>query len=36
MIDLFERGHKYEKVYLDDSFPKYLIDNLDKYKEFIL
>ena len=36
MIDLFERGHKYEKINLDKSFPKYLIENLNKYKEFIL
>ena len=36
MIDLFERGHKYEKVYLDETYPKYLIDNLNKYKDFIL
>jgi len=36
MIDLFERGHKYEKVDLDGTYPKYLIDNLNKYKEFIL
>ena len=36
MIDLFERGHKYEKIDLDKSFPKYLIENLDKYKEYIL
>ena len=36
MIDLFERGHKYEKIELDESFPKYLIENFNKYKEFIL
>ena len=35
-IDLFERGHKYEKVDLDKSFPKYLIENREKYKEYIL
>ena len=35
-IDLFERGHKYEKVKFDNTFPRYLIENLDKYKTFIL
>ena len=35
-IDLFERGHKYEKIILDNTFPKYLIDNYEKYKSFIL
>ena len=25
--DLFNRGYKYEKVELDQSFPKYLLDN---------
>ena len=36
MEDLFERGHKYEKVNIDKTFPKYLLDNINKYKEFIL
>ena len=35
-IDLFERGHQYEKINFDKTFPKYLIENLDKYKDFIL
>ena len=35
-IDLFERGHKYEKIILDNAFPKYLIENYEKYKFFIL
>ncbi len=35
-IDLFERGHQYKKVVLDDSFPNYLISNQEKYKNFIL
>ena len=35
-IDIFERGHQYEKIKLDDSFPEYLISNYDKYKTFIL
>ena len=35
-IDLFERGHQYKKIELDDSFPKYLVSNYEKYKSFIL
>ena len=35
-VDLFNRGHKYSYVKIDDSFPKYLINNLEKYKDFIL
>ena len=35
-IDLFDRGEKYEKVKLDQSFPKYLIDNQQLYNKFIV
>ena len=35
-IDLFERGHQYKKIELDNSFPKYLVSNYEKYKSFIL
>ncbi len=35
-VDLFERGHKYKKIILDQTFPKYLIKNHEKYKEYIL
>ena len=35
-IDLFERGHTYEKVSLDENFPKYLTQNKKKYKNFII
>jgi len=34
--DLFERGHVYKKVKMDSSFPKYLIENNDKYRNYIL
>ena len=34
--DLFERGHKYKYVELDKKFPKYILDNRDKFKSFIL
>ena len=33
-IDLFERGHKYEAVKLDSSFPSELLFNKDVYKEY--
>ena len=34
--DVIGRDLKLEKVELDNSFPKYLLENQDKYKEFIL
>ena len=34
--DLFNRGHKYDVVDLDKKFPKYILENLDKFKEFII
>ncbi len=34
--DLFERGHKYKFVKLDQNFPKYILENKEKFNEFIL
>ena len=34
-IDLFERGHNY-KGRIRFSFPKYLVENFEKYKNYIL
>ena len=35
--DIFYRpGSTFDKVEIDETFPQYLRDNLDKYKEFIL
>ena len=34
-IDLFERGHKYETIKINKSFPEYLLQNINKFKEFI-
>ena len=34
-IDLFNRNEKYEVVELDDSFPEYLLNNLQKFKDHI-
>jgi beta-1,4-mannosyl-glycoprotein beta-1,4-N-acetylglucosaminyltransferase len=35
-VDLFNRGHQYKIVNFDESFPKYLRDNIDKYKKYLL
>ena len=34
--DLFNRGHQYKKVEIDDSYPEFLIKNLERYKYYIL
>ena len=34
--DLFERGHKFEYVSIDDSYPDYLRKNKEKYSKWIL
>tara|TARA_Y100001970_G_scaffold22863_1_gene26532 strand:+ start:931 stop:1743 length:813 start_codon:yes stop_codon:yes gene_type:complete len=34
--DLFNRGHKYEKVSIDSSYPKYILDNLSLFNDYIL
>ena len=34
-VDLFNRNEKYEVVKIDESFPKYLLDNLLKFKDYI-
>ena len=34
--DLFERGHTYERVKMNDKFPKYLLANKKKYKKYII
>ena len=33
--DIIGRNHNYKKISIDNSFPKYLIDNLSIYKEWI-
>ena len=35
-IDLFNRGHVYTKVELDESFPDYILKNKDNIKEWII
>ena len=34
--DLFERGHRYQKIKIDDTFPEYLKNNIKKYEKFII
>ncbi len=35
-IDLFNRGHTYKILKMDQRFPEYLLKNYEKYKNFIL
>ena len=35
-VDLFERGHKYQKINFDESFPNFLVNNKEYYKDWIL
>ena len=34
-IDLFNRGHTYKAINIDNNFPKYILDNLEKFKNYI-
>ncbi len=34
-IDLFGRGHKYKVIKIDNSFPDYLVKNINEYRDFI-
>ena len=33
--DIFDRGYKYKKIKIDESFPEYLIKNQEKYSHWI-
>ena len=33
--DIRGRDYEYQKVNIDKSFPKYIIDNLNKFKDWI-
>ena len=35
-VDLFNRGERYNYVKVDNTFPEHLLNNLDKYKDYIL
>ena len=34
--DIFDRGISYKKVKIDNTFPKYIIENKEKYKDWII
>ena len=34
--DIFDRRISYKKVQIDNSFPKYIVDNKEKLKEWII
>ena len=34
--DIFNRGYSYSKVEIDHTFPKYIIENKEKLKDWIL
>ena len=34
--DIFGRGYKIKRIELDESFPKYILDNKKKLKEWIV
>ena len=34
--DIFNRKIKYRKIQIDNSFPKYIVENKEKYKEWIV
>ena len=34
--DIFDREISYKKVQIDNSFPKYVVDNKEKFKEWII
>ena len=33
--DLFNRGYTYEHVQINEKYPKYILQNLEKYKKWI-
>ena len=35
-VDIFDRNFKYKRVDLDSTFPKYILENLSKYKNWII
>ena len=35
-VDIFDRDYKYEKMELDDTFPKYVLENINKFQNWIV
>ena len=36
LTDLYGRGHKYEKININSSYPDYILANISKFKDYIL
>ena len=36
MTDLFDRGHQYQKIEIDETYPDFLIKNQEKFRDFII
>jgi len=34
--DIFDRNFKYAKIDMDNTFPKYILENINKYKDWII
>ena len=34
--NIFDLGFSYKKVNIDDTYPKYIYDNLNKFKDWII
>ena len=34
-VDLFDRGYNFKVLKIDQTFPKYIYENKEKFKEFI-
>ena len=35
-MDIFDRGITYKKVKIDNTYPEYIIENKEKFKEWII
>ena len=35
-IDLFERGHQYKLIKIDNTYPDFILKNLEKFKNWIV
>ena len=35
-VDLFNRGHRYQKIEIDKNLPDYILNNLNKFDEYIV
>ena len=36
LIDIFNRNIEYKKIDIDETFPQYILDNIDKFKKWII